>query len=122
VPRLVSVQMAGCAPVVRGYAEGAVKTEPWQDAKTRVWGLRVPSPVGGFLCLRAIRETGGTALTVTEDEAASATARLAARTGLDICPEGGAAFATLEALRARGAIAAHETTVLFNTGTGLKYR
>jgi threonine synthase len=122
LPRLVSVQMAGCAPVARGYAEGALKTEPWQDARTRVWGLRVPSPLGGFLCLRAVRETGGTALTVTEDEAASATARLAARTGLDICPEGGAAFAAFEALRARGEIAAHETTVLFNTGTGLKYR
>jgi threonine synthase len=122
LPRLVSVQMAGCAPVVRGFVEGADKTVPWQDARTRVWGLRVPSPLGGFLCLRAVRETGGTALTVTEDEATSATARLAARTGLDICPEGGATFAAYEALRAQGAIAAHETAVLFNTGTGLKYR
>jgi threonine synthase len=122
IPRLVSVQMAGCAPVVRGFTEGAAATVAWQDAKTRVWGLRVPSPLGGFLCLRAVRETGGTALTVTETEAASATSRLAARTGLDICPEGGATFAAYEALRAQGAIADHETCVLFNTGTGLKYR
>jgi threonine synthase len=122
IPRLVSVQMAGCAPVVRGYLEGAAATVAWPDPQTRVWGLRVPSPLGGFLCLRAIRETAGTALTVTEAEAASATSRLAARTGLDICPEGGATFAAFEALRASGAIAAHETVVLFNTGTGLKYR
>ncbi|HEY0189652.1 MAG TPA: threonine synthase [Kofleriaceae bacterium] len=121
-PRLVSVQMAGCAPVAKGYVEGAAATVPWPDAQTRVWGLRVPSPIGGFLCLRAVRETGGTALTVGEDEARSATSRLAARTGLDICPEGGAAYAAYEQLRARGAIAEHETTVLFNTGTGLKYR
>jgi threonine synthase len=122
IPRLVSVQMAGCAPVVRGFTEGAAVTVAWPDPRTRVWGLRVPSPLGGFLCLRAIRETGGTAITVTEDVAASATSRLAARTGLDICPEGGAAFAAFEALRASGVITAGETVVLFNTGTGLKYR
>jgi threonine synthase len=122
LPRLISVQMEGCAPVARAFAEGADKTEPWPDARTRVWGLRVPSPIGGFLCLRALRETAGLAVTVTEDDAASATARLAARTGLDICPEGGAAFAAFEALEARGAIGADERVVLFNTGTGLKYR
>ena len=122
IPRLVSVQMEGCAPVVRGFTEGAAATVPWQEPRTRVWGLRVPSPLGGFLCLRAIRETGGTAITVTEDQAASATYQLAARTGLDICPEGGATFAAFEALRERGEIAASETVVLFNTGTGLKYR
>ena len=121
-PRLVSVQMAGCAPVVRGFAEGAVATVAWPDPQTRVWGLRVPSPLGGFLCLRAIRDTAGTAVTVTEADAAAATSRLAARTGLDICPEGGAAFAAFEALRATGAITERETTVVFNTGTGLKYR
>jgi threonine synthase len=122
LPRLVSVQMEGCAPVARAFAEGALATAPWEGARTRVWGLRVPSPIGGFLCLRALRETGGVAVTVTEDDAASATHRLAARTGLDICPEGGAAFAAFEALAARGAIAADERVVLFNTGTGLKYR
>ena len=122
IPRLVSVQMAGCAPVARGFAEGAAATVAWADPRTRVWGLRVPSPLGGFLCLRAVRDTGGTALTVTEDEAGSATSRLAARTGLDICPEGGATFAAFEALRRTGAIAERDTVVLFNTGTGLKYR
>src|SRR6185436_6737598 len=66
VPRLVSVQMEGCAPVAKGFAEGAEKTVPWENAQTRVWGLRVPSPIGGFLCLRAVRETGGVAVTVGE--------------------------------------------------------
>jgi threonine synthase len=122
IPRLVSVQMAGCAPVVRGYTEGAAATVAWADPRTRVWGLRVPSPLGGFLCLRAVRETHGTAIAIAEPDAAAATARLAARTGLDICPEGGAAFAALEQLRERGDITARDTVVVFNTGTGLKYR
>ncbi len=122
LPRLVSVQMEGCAPVARAFADGAAATVPWPDPRTRVWGLRVPSPIGGFLCLRALRETGGLAVTVSEDAAASATHRLAARTGLDICPEGGAAFAAFEALAAQGAISATDRVVLFNTGTGLKYR
>jgi len=107
---------------VRGYTEGASATVAWPDPKTKVWGLRVPSPLGGFLCLRAVRETGGTALAVSESDAAAATARLAARSGIDVCPEGGAAFAAYEALRARGDIAEQDTVVLFNTGTGLKYR
>jgi threonine synthase len=122
VPRLVSVQMEGCAPVASAYAAGAERTEPWPDPQTRVWGLRVPSPIGGFLCLRAVRETGGTAVTVSEAAAGDATARLAARTGLDICPEGGAVFAAYEDLRAQGVIGASDRVVLFNTGTGLKYR
>jgi len=122
LPRLVSVQMVGCAPVVRGFAEGADATVPWQDPRTRVWGLRVPSPIGGFICLRALRETAGTAIAVDEATAEAATQRLAARTGIDICPEGGAAYAALEALRARGTIADGERVVVFNTGTGLKYR
>ncbi|HET9626479.1 MAG TPA: threonine synthase [Kofleriaceae bacterium] len=122
LPRLVSVQMAGCAPVVRGYTEGAQMTVAWQDAQTKAWGLRVPSPIGGFLCLRAVRETHGTAIAVAEADMNTATSRLAARTGIDICPEGGATFAAYEALRAQGVISDRETVVLFNTGTGLKYR
>jgi threonine synthase len=122
LPRLISVQMEGCAPVAKGFLDGAEATVPWPEPKTRVWGLRVPSPIGGFVCLRALRETDGDAVIVSEDAAAAATAKLAARSGVDICPEGGAAFAALEALFARGTIAAHETVVVFNTGTGLKYR
>jgi threonine synthase len=122
LPRLVSVQMEGCAPVVQAFVAGADATTPWPDAQTEVWGLRVPSPIGGFLCLRALRETGGTAVTVSEDDALSATRWLAAHSGLDICPEGGAAYAAFTQLQASGAIGAHDRVVVFNTGTGLKYR
>jgi threonine synthase len=122
LPRLVSVQAAGCAPVVRGYDSDAERTEPWEGATTRAYGLRVPAPIGGFLCLRAIRETQGTAMAVAESAIGPATSALAARSGVDICPEGGAAWAATSELRARGWIRAGERVVVFNTGTGLKYR
>lgn len=122
VPRMVSVQAAGCAPVVRGFETGAVRTEPWADAETRAYGLRVPSPLGGFLCLRALRETQGTAIAIAEDSIAEKTGELAALSGVDVCPEGGAAWAAVEALRERGWIQPSERVVVFNTGTGLKYR
>src|SRR5436305_12045262 len=121
-PRLVSVQAEGCAPVVKGFLEGAEKTEPWKDARTEAYGLRVPSPIGGFLCLRALRETGGTAIAVPEAEIAPAAADLARRSGVDVCPEAGAAWAALKRLRTSGFVAASDRVVVFNTGTGLKYR
>jgi threonine synthase len=121
-PRLVSVQAAGCAPVVAAFDAGAAATAPWPDAHTAAYGLRVPSPIGGFLCLRAIRETKGCAVAVPEAEIAPAAGALAALSGLDICPEGGAAWAATRALEARGWIAPGERVVIFNTGTGLKYR
>jgi threonine synthase len=121
-PRLVSVQAAGCAPVVRAFLSGAAVTEPWANAHTSAYGLRVPAPLGGFLCLRALRETQGSAIAVSEERIGQATRALAARTGVDICPEGGAAWAAYEELRARGAIADTDCVIVFNTGTGLKYR
>jgi len=121
-PRLVSVQAAGCAPVVRAFERGAEKTEPWPDADTKAWGLRVPAPIGGFVCLRALRATNGTAVAIEEPHIAPAAAELAAQTGIDICPEGGAVWAAFHKLRESGWIKAGERTVLFNTGTGLKYR
>jgi threonine synthase len=121
-PRFVSVQAAGCAPVVKGFLEGAERTEPWPDPATHAYGLRVPSPIGGFICLRVLRESGGTAIAVTDEEADRATRQLAARSGIDVCPEGGAAWAALATLRAQGVITPEERVVVFNTGTGLKYR
>jgi threonine synthase len=122
-PRLVSVQAEGCAPVVKAFHEGADATVvPWPEPSTRAFGLRVPSPLGGFLCLRALRETKGTAVTVTEQRIADSTRELAARTGIDVCPEGGAAWAAAVELRRSGWIAPDERVVVFNTGTGLKYR
>ena len=121
-PKLVSVQAAGCAPVVKGFVEGAEKTVPWPSPHTTAYGLRVPSPLGGFVCLRALRETHGTGVTVPEETIGEATRALARVSGIDVCPEGGAAWAALEQLRQRGFIGKSDRVVVFNTGTGLKYR
>jgi len=121
-PRLVSVQAEGCAPIVKAFNEGAAKTEPWPDVNTAAYGLRVPSPIGGFLCLRALRETNGTALAVAEKEIVPAAEELSRKTGIDVCPETGAAWAAARRLYASGWLQPAETVVVFNTGTGLKYR
>ncbi len=121
-PRFVSVQAEGCAPVVKAFDAGVARTEPWPNASTRAYGLRVPAPLGGYLCLRAIRETGGTAIAIGETEMATATRELAAQSGIDICPEGGAAWAAVAQLRSSGWIRPTDSVVVFNTGTGLKYR
>ncbi|MDF2729538.1 MAG: threonine synthase [Acidimicrobiia bacterium] len=121
-PRLVSVQSDGCAPVVEGFRRNNRRTEPWPDARTTAYGLRVPNPIAGFICLRALRETGGTAIAVPESDIEKAAAALSAATGVDACPEAGAAWAAHETLRDRGWIGPEERTLVFNTGTGLKYR
>jgi len=121
-PRLVSVQAAGCAPVAKAFHEGASRTEPWPDPRTRAYGLRVPSPLGGFLCVKALHETHGTAVTLEEEETERGTSELARRSGIDVCPEGGAAWAALGKLRASGFVRPGDGVVVFNTGTGLKYR
>lgn len=121
-PRLVSVQTAGCAPIVRAFDEGADRTEVWKEPSTTAWGLRVPGPIGGFICLRAIRETNGTAVAIPEGELHEQMQVLASRSGIDVCPEGGAVWAAHRRLRNRGWIGVGERVVVFNTGTGLKYR
>jgi threonine synthase len=121
-PRLVSVQAAGCAPVVKAFDAGDDFTEMWENARTTAYGLRVPGPIGGFVCLRALRETHGTAVAIEEQELHTATADLAAVSGVDVCPEGGAVWAATTRLRASGWIGEDDRVVLFNTGTGLKYR
>ena len=121
-PRFVSVQAAGCAPVAKAFHEGAERTEPWPNPHTHAYGLRVPSPLGGFICVRVLRETNGTAVTITDEETDHATRELASRTGIDVCPEGGAAWAALAKLRESGFARADDKVVVFNTGTGLKYR
>ena len=121
-PRLVSVQAEGCAPVVKAFLEGASATEPWPDAKTEAYGLRVPSPIGGFICLRALRETNGIAVAVPERSIGPAARELSRRTGIDVCPEGGAAWAATQELYLSGWLEPSDRVVVFNTGTGLKYR
>ncbi|HEV7127943.1 MAG TPA: threonine synthase [Ktedonobacterales bacterium] len=120
-PRMISVQAAGCAPIVRAYDEGTERARPWENAATYASGLRVPGAVGDYLILRAVRESGGCALAVSEDEIAEHAALISTSEGIFAAPEGGATLAALLRLRARGAVRADERIVLFNTGTGLKY-
>ena len=119
-PRLVSVQAAGCAPVVRAFELGAARIAPWPDARTAALGLRVPAPFADVLMLRAIRESGGTAVAVSEEDVMDGMVELAAE-GCFACPEGGATLAALKRLRASGEVAGGERVAIFNTGSGLKY-
>jgi threonine synthase len=120
-PRMVAVQSEGCAPMVKAFQEGREFAEPWQGVSTIADGLRVPAAVGDFLILRALRESGGTAVAVSDQEIMEA-AKLIGRTqGVFACPEGAATLAGFQRLRRQGWIADHETVVLFNTGSGLKY-
>ena len=120
-PRMVTVQAAGCAPMVKAFHDGDEFAAPWPNAATLADGLRVPAAVGDFLILRALRESGGTALTVTDEEMMAA-ARLLGRTqGMFACPEGAAPLAALSHLCEQGWIGNGESVVLFNTGSGLKY-
>lgn len=121
-PRLFSVQATGCAPVVRAFDAGADATAPWPDPVTVASGLRVPSPLGGKLILRALRETGGSAVAVPDEDLQEAATMLAEQEGLDACPEGGATLAALRRLVQDGVIRPDESVILFNTGAGWLYR
>ncbi|HYK81917.1 MAG TPA: threonine synthase [Gemmatimonadales bacterium] len=122
LPRLYSVQSAGCAPVVRAFASGAAACTPWPEPQTIAAGLRVPGPLGDRLMLRALRESGGGAVAVSDAELAAGARALQALEGIDAAPEGGAALAGALALAAQGAIARDERVVVFNTGAGWLYR
>jgi threonine synthase len=120
-PRMVAVQAAGCAPMVRAFDEGVEHAPRWENAHTIASGIRVPQAVGDFLILRAVRESGGFAIAV-EDEAISAALDEVARTeGFLMCPEGAATYAAYKQSLADGRVAGHERAVLFNCATGLKY-
>jgi len=120
-PRMISVQATGCAPIVRAFDAGAEYAEPWLDAHTYAAGLRVPRAVGDFLMLRALRESGGGAIAVSDEAMALAVRQLGSLTGVFGAPEGGAAVAAVPLMRERGVIRASDEVVIFNTGSGLKY-
>ena len=120
-PRMVSVQAQGCAPIVRAFEAGDESAEMWQGAHTVASGLRVPGAVGDFLMLRALRESGGTAVAVSDEELILHSHSLAAHTGIFPAPEGGATLAALLQLKERGLVESDERIVLFNTGSGYKY-
>lgn len=119
--RLIVTQAEGCAPLVEAFSKGAEESEPWPDAQTFAAGLRVPKARGDFLVLRALRETGGTAIAVSDDAIAQAMAELG-RAGVSASPEGAATLAAAGALGARDELAAGDRVVLINTGAALKYR
>ncbi|HAJ36459.1 MAG TPA: threonine synthase [Chloroflexi bacterium] len=120
-PRMVTVQSDGCAPIVRAFQQGVEHAELWQGARTVADGLRVPIAIGDFLILRAIRQSGGTALTVTDAEMLRYARVMGSKSGVFPAPEGAATLAAQVHLLEQGWITPDERVVLFNTGSGLKY-
>jgi threonine synthase len=120
-PKMVSVQAENCAPIVRAYEQGKEKAEPWENAATVADGLRVPRAIADFLILRAIRESGGTAVAVRDADMVRDMGEIGRFEGVSAAPEGGAALTAIRHLVKNGSIKPQETVVLFNTGGALKY-
>src|SRR6202035_3780854 len=120
-PRMVAVQAAGCAPMVRAYEEGVEHAPRWENAQTIASGIRVPQAVGDFLILRAVRESGGFAIAVSDDAISAALDEVSRQEGFLMCPEGAATYAAYKHALADGRVRRDERVVLFNCATGLKY-
>ena len=120
-PRMVAVQASGCAPIVKAFEDGTEHAEPWQDARTTAWGIRVPAAIGDFLILRAVRISSGFAIAVDDDAIARARIEMNRLEGLHMGPEGAATFAAYSQALADGRVGRDERVVLFNCGSGLKY-
>ncbi|HXV81986.1 MAG TPA: threonine synthase [Candidatus Binatia bacterium] len=120
-PRMVSVQPTGCAPIVKAFNEDKETAEPWPQAETVASGLRVPQAVGDFLMLRALRESNGTALSVSDDEMLAEIPRVGRSEGIFFCPEGAACVAALRHLIRQGWLKPTDEVLVFNTASGLKY-
>jgi threonine synthase len=122
LPRMYTVQSTGCAPIVRAFDAGLPKAEPWAEPWTVASGLRVPGPLGDRLILSALRESGGGAVAVSDDELSALAVEHSRLEGIDLSPEGGASFAALRHLLHAGTVAPEERVVAFNTGAGWLYR
>ena len=120
-PRMVAVQAAGCAPMVRAFDDGTEHAARWEDAHTIASGIRVPQAIGDFLILRAVRESKGFAIAVTDEKISSALDEVARAEGLLLCPEGAATYAAYKQSLADGRISKSDRAMLFNCATGLKY-
>jgi len=120
-PQMVTVQAAGCAPIVRAFAAGTEKATLWEDAHTIADGLRVPKAIGDFLVLRALRESHGDAIAVGDGEMVTGMKDLGRLEGISAAPEGGAALHALRVLIGNGRVKPHDSVVVFNTGGALKY-
>lgn len=121
LPRMVAVQAEGCAPMVRAWEAGERHATRWEDAETIAAGIRVPQAVGDFLILDAVRESGGRAMAVSDEEITQALGDVATTDGLLLCPEGAATLAAWRRARSEGWVSEGETSLLFNCATGLKY-
>jgi threonine synthase len=120
-PRMVAIQAAGCAPIVRAFENGAESATRWEGAATMATGIRVPKAIGDFLILRAVRESGGAAIAVEEGEIARAVEDAARDDGFLLCPEGGAVLAGWRQALERKLVGKDERVVLFNCANGNKY-
>jgi threonine synthase len=119
-PKMISVQAEGCAPIVRAFDAGERFADTWQDAHTIAPGIRVPAAIADYLILDSVRESGGTAITVSDAEILDAMGEMARLEGIFAAPEGAATYAAYKQLRSTGFLSPDESVVLFNTGAGLK--
>jgi threonine synthase len=121
LPRLVAVQAEGCPPIVDAFEAGLDESTLVEGTRTLAFGINVPKALGDFLVLQAVRESGGTAIAVSDEAILDELRNLADAEGAWICPEGAACLVATRELRESGWIAEHERVVVLNTGTGLKY-
>lgn len=121
LPRLVSVQASGCAPIVDAWRNGDNVSKPWKNPATIAFGITVPNPLGDFLILEALYATDGCAVAVDDEEILRAQEAVARNEGAFICPEGAACFAAVDILQKESWISQDDSVVIFNTGSGLKY-
>ena len=120
-PKMFAVQSEGCAPIVKAFDEGEQFAEPWPDPSTIAAGIRVPSAIGDYLILQALRDSGGGALTVSDEEILAYMKEVASLEGIFMCPEGAATVAGLNKLLSSGTLSPDESILILNTGSGLKY-
>jgi threonine synthase len=120
-PRMISVQAAGCAPIVRAWEAGEEHAAAWEGAHTYASGLRVPRAVGDFLILDAVRRSGGAAAAVSDEQMREWTPTVGRLSGIFCAPEGAATAAAVPRLQEMGVVRENDRVVLFNTGSGLKY-
>jgi threonine synthase len=120
-PKMIAVQAAGCAPMVKAWEDGVEHAPRWENAHTMAAGIRVPQAIGDFLILRAVRESGGFAIAVTDEAIAEARREVGQAEGILLCPEGAATYAAYKAALADGRVGSDAQVVLFNCASGLKY-
>ncbi len=120
-PKMVAVQASNCAPIVKAYDDGVEHATFWENAYTEAWGIRVPAAIGDFLILRAVRQSGGFAIAVDEEDIFKCRNHIAQKDGLLLCPEGAATFAAWQMALKSGQVSKSDKVLLFNTATGLKY-